>query len=148
VLNILLIRSPNWVIFESLDMQSGGLQMFFDPQKWRSNAENTGRGWVISLLQILLEKIALDPLSSFSLISFSFLVCFEWFKMWWVCEPRLYKMVLYCWKRQAKGYTYSLSFRSRGTMHEDSISFDIYYGCQDLQKNKRWKTGFPISLTL
>ncbi len=31
------------------------------------------------------------PLYSSSIIFFSFLVCFEWFKTWWVCHPGFYK---------------------------------------------------------
>jgi hypothetical protein len=35
------------------------------------------------------------PLSSSSLLSSSLLVCFDWFKTWWVHQPGLYKTSLY-----------------------------------------------------
>jgi len=36
-------------------------------------------------------KNNLGPLYSSSFIFFSFLVCFEWFKTWWVCQLGFYK---------------------------------------------------------
>jgi hypothetical protein len=40
----------------SLDVQTGGLQMFFDRQKQRSNEENIGRGRVIVCFNFFEKK--------------------------------------------------------------------------------------------
>jgi hypothetical protein len=50
--------------------------MFFERQKQRSNEENIGRGRVIVCFNFF-EKNNSRPLFSSSLISFSFLICFE-----------------------------------------------------------------------
>jgi hypothetical protein len=47
------------VIFESLNVQIGGLQMFFEHQKQKTDVENTGRGLVIVCFNFF-EKIAID----------------------------------------------------------------------------------------
>jgi hypothetical protein len=49
-------------------------------------------------------------LSSSSLMSFSFLVCFEWFKIWWVHQLRFYKTSLYLRGKDAT-IIFFLSFR-------------------------------------
>jgi hypothetical protein len=43
-----------------MDAQTGGLQMFFQHQKSRSNAENTGREPVIDHFKNV-ENLGLDP---------------------------------------------------------------------------------------
>jgi hypothetical protein len=61
---------------------------------WRSNTENTRKGWVI----VCFKNKILDssrPLTSSNSITSSFLVHFEWFKTWWVHQLKLYKTSFY-----------------------------------------------------
>jgi hypothetical protein len=50
---------PNWTIFMSLDVQIGGLLMFFECQKYWSNAKNKEKWWMIIYFNFF-EKITLD----------------------------------------------------------------------------------------
>ncbi len=78
----------------SLNMQIGGIQLFFEDQRWQSIAENIARGWVIVWFNSFWVHSS-RLLSSSSSIFFWFLVCFEWFKIWWVRQSRLYNNLYY-----------------------------------------------------
>jgi len=78
----------------SLDVQTGGLQMFLECQKQRSNAEKYRKRMSDSLLKFFWKNSS-KPLSSSSPLSSSNLVGFEWLKIWWMRQLRLYKTSLY-----------------------------------------------------
>ncbi len=67
----------------SLDTQTEGLQMCC-----------TGRGWTVVCFKCFCKNSS-RLLSTSSLVSSSFLICFEWFKTWWVSQLRLYKTSSY-----------------------------------------------------
>jgi hypothetical protein len=67
----------------SLHPQTEGLYIFFEHQKWRSNAEYKGRERVIVCFKCFWKNSS-ESLSSFSPISSTYLVHFEWFKTWGV----------------------------------------------------------------
>jgi hypothetical protein len=62
--------------------------------KWRSNTENTRRGWVIVCFKNKILNSS-RPLSSSNSMTSSFFVHFEWLKTWWVHWLKLYKTSFY-----------------------------------------------------
>ncbi len=77
-----------------------------------------------SLLQFFWQT-SFRPLSSSSLISSSFLVCFEWLKIWWGCQVRLYKNSLYSRGKDAMikdlKFEILLCFKSLITKHRTPL---------------------------
>ncbi len=72
-------------------MQIGGLQILYESCK---EQHKTHRKTVNDSLFEFFWKNSSRPLTSSNSTSSSFLVCFEWFKTWWVCQLRLYQKKL------------------------------------------------------
>ncbi len=75
------------------------LQMFFWASEVSEQCRKHRRLWVMICFKPF-EKIVLDPFSS-APIFWSFLVCFEWFKTWWVPQLGLYKTYFYSTAKDA-----------------------------------------------
>jgi len=80
--------------FVSLDVQTGSLQICSLRLEAKNQHRKHKKRMSDSLLQFFWKNDS-RFWSSSSLMSFSFLVCFEWFKIWWVHWPRFYKTSLY-----------------------------------------------------
>lgn len=61
--------------FVSLDVEIGGLQLYFECQKYKNNVENI-------VCFKFFEGIVIDFFFTFNTISSSFLIYFEWFTTW------------------------------------------------------------------
>ncbi len=100
---------------------------------WRSNTENTRKGWVI----VCFKNKILDssrPLTSSNSITSSFLVHFEWFKTWWVHQLKLYKTSFYFKGKDAMIQDFKLvilirfnSLNTEPSYTKHPISFQFLY---------------------
>jgi hypothetical protein len=71
------------------------LQIFLEVPKVKEQHRKHKKRVCDSLLQFFWKNNSSTPLVNSSLISCSFLVHFEWLKIWWVCQLKLYKTCLY-----------------------------------------------------
>jgi hypothetical protein len=82
-----------------------------------------------------------------NLISFSFLVCFEWFKTWWVCQLKIYKLSLYFKGKDAtiQGFKFKILFYFNSSIikHQTHLDQTPHIFPIDL-RSRLWKLGMEI----